>query len=152
MSEKKTILLVEERENIRRLRRREWQTPHLSHWTKDYELVEAENGHVAQRLLIETSIDAIIVESHFQREMSGEELIRWVRQQPQLAHLPIIALMMYSNLASEAPAQIRPLLEAGADDVQRGLSHLVHGQLHAFKDWRWQRPERQRPGCASDYL
>ncbi|WP_394793491.1 PleD family two-component system response regulator [Armatimonas sp.] len=152
MSEKKTILLVDERENIRKARRHQWLTPHFPHLTEGYEFVEAENGHVAQRLLIETSIDAIIVESHFQREISGTELIRWVRQQPQLAHLPIIALMMYSNLASEAPAQVQPLLEAGADDVQHGLSHPVYDQLRAFQRWNWQRPERQRPGCASDYL
>lgn len=152
MAEKKTILLVDERDNIRKARRHQWRTPHLPHLTEGYELVEAESGSIAQRLLLETSIDAIIVESHFQCEMSGEELIRWVRQQPQLAQLPIIALMMYSNLASEAPAQVRPLLEAGADAVQHGLTHLVHSQLYDLKSWRWQRPKRQEPAWALDHL
>jgi CheY-like chemotaxis protein len=144
MSEKKTILLVEPVERMRNMIKRDWITKRPS-----LLVVETETCADAQRLLQETSVDAIVTDN-FRPELAGCELIRWIRQQQDLAHLPIVAIPAMSNIVEDALPITRPLHEAGADSVI--YKFFYNEVLSTLKRWRWQRPERQEPGWALDHL
>ncbi|MBB6050079.1 response regulator [Armatimonas rosea] len=144
MSEPRTILLVEPEERVRNYIKEGWLAKRAT-----LLVIEAENGAAAQDRLREHSVDAIVT-ANFMPDVNGQELIYWIRQQPSLMHLPVIALPFMSNVVDEARKVTRPLHEAGADSVI--LKFHFKDVLSTLERWRWQRPQQQEPGWALDHL
>ncbi|WP_395140906.1 response regulator [Armatimonas sp.] len=107
MSEPKTILIVDDEFKVRVMLRR-----HLE--AEGYQVVEAENGKVAQKCLREISIDAVFTD-YWMPEMDGLELIQWVRQQPEFTSLPIIASCGTPSDSEGYRAVRQPFFDAGCD-------------------------------------
>lgn len=75
----------------------------------DYDVVTVTDGKAAQKVLQEEPVDVLITDLDMPL-MTGEELLRWVRSQPQLSRLPVVVL----TAATEARRR-DDLLAAGAD-------------------------------------
>ena len=74
MPEPKTILVVEEELKVRLLLRRSLEAA-------GYQVLVVESGQAAKHTLLEMRVDAVIV-SWEPSELSGQELVLWIRQQP----------------------------------------------------------------------
>ena len=75
-----------------------------------FEIVEATHGQMALEILAETAIDLILTDLNMP-VMNGLELVKEIREQPQLVALPVIIL----TVMADADREIE-LLEAGAND------------------------------------
>lgn len=86
------ILIVEDNQEFskraaRYLNRRGWQT------------TVAENGRIAQRLLEVDQFDGAVLDVNMP-EMTGNELVRWIRENPSLDHLCVVMLTGFAEVQS----------------------------------------------------
>ncbi|NLR80727.1 hybrid sensor histidine kinase/response regulator transcription factor [Chitinophaga eiseniae] len=101
-SKKPVVLLVEDNEDFRF-----YLKDNLSQY---FQILEAENGLVAWKLLQQT-LPHLIVSDISMPEMDGLELCRKVRTQQRTAHLPVVLLTARAEEAHQLEA-----LETGASD------------------------------------
>ncbi|EDN71132.1 two-component hybrid sensor and regulator [Beggiatoa sp. PS] len=78
---------------------------------KNMEVVSADNGHEALKLLAENSDIALVLMDIMMPEMDGYETMRQIRQSPNFRKLPIIALTAKAMKGDKAKC-----IEAGAND------------------------------------
>lgn len=77
---------------------------------EDYELVTASDGEAARSLLEHSTGDTLAVVLDWQMpKMTGIELLRWIKAQPELETTPVIM-----QTAMDSPEQIRQGIDAGA--------------------------------------
>ena len=86
MPEPKTILLVDDESHIRAFLHRYLER-------MGYQVIEAESGPVACKLLLDsaTEIGLVVVDENMPK-MTGTELEHWIRQQQALRALPVLVL------------------------------------------------------------
>ncbi|HTM98689.1 MAG TPA: two-component regulator propeller domain-containing protein [Pedobacter sp.] len=101
-TEKKAILIVEDNEDIRNYIKQIFRT--------DYLIYEAEDGSQGYELAKKHSPDMIITDV-IMKEVSGVELCRRIKSNPELSHIPVILLT--SSSSSEIKLKG---IEQGADD------------------------------------
>ena len=70
-----------------------------------YEVAEAENGSVALAAARESPPDLLVTDM-MMPVMGGAELIRRIRDEPALAHIPVLAVSGDSHLARAADAVV----------------------------------------------
>lgn len=76
-----------------------------------HELLEAVDGESGWETAVSHIPDFILMDLRLTGEMSGFELTRRLKDSPQLAHIPIVALTAYGNDLAQEKA-----LAAGCDD------------------------------------
>jgi DNA-binding response OmpR family regulator len=77
---------------------------------EDYRLETASDGESARVLLEQNPEDFLAVLLDWQMpKMNGIELLRWIKSQPELDHIPVIM-----QTAMDSPEQIRQGIDAGA--------------------------------------
>ncbi len=96
------VLVVEDNEDMR-----EFITEVLSH---EYRVIGASNGQEAKYILSRHA-PQVIVSDIMMPLMSGTELIRWLRAEPSLSHVPVILLTARVGVDSLTEG-----LEAGANE------------------------------------
>ena len=102
-AEKKTLLLVEDNEDLLKV-----LTGSLSH---EYCIVTALNGKEAIEELEKTKDIAIVISDVMMPVMNGIELCHYIKNQEELLHIPVILLT-----AKNSESDIIEGYEAGADD------------------------------------
>ncbi|MCC3749975.1 MAG: response regulator [Halorhodospira halophila] len=99
------FLLVDDSRMARSYLRRVFETLGAEHF------VEAANGREAVEALHRSSFDLIVTDYNMP-EMDGAELVRYVREQPQFLHLPILMISSRPDHASLAG-----VTQAGVDTI-----------------------------------
>jgi two-component system cell cycle response regulator DivK len=100
---KKRILYVEDKPQNMLLVRRILEA-------EGHELVEAVDGESGWTAVTGQCPDLVLMDLRLPGEITGFELTRQIKRQPQLRHIPIIALTAYGNEEAEAKA-----MAAGCD-------------------------------------
>ena len=103
------ILIVEDDTSIRRL-------ISYSLMKEGYDIMEAENGKEALKILLRNTAD-LIISDIMMPEMDGRELCRRVRERPELKTVPFIFLTVKNQLADK----IEGLSIGGDDYIISGL-------------------------------
>ncbi len=78
---------------------------------KVYDVIAVGSAEAVLDALVETSVDAALLDLNYQGGMSGFELIQHIRGDDQLASLPTLALTAHAS-----PEDRRRCLDAGFDD------------------------------------
>lgn len=94
-----------------------------------YQVIEAENGLVAQGRLRDSEIDLVITDAMMPK-MDGLELYQWAREQPELVALPFALMGPTPCLADENRAYREELRQAG-------WSGLMGKPFHPHEVIRW---------------
>lgn len=136
---KRRVLLVEDENEIRQLIR-------LHLMREGFEVDEIANGEAALNLLSEKSYHLVILDWMLPG-MSGLEITRWIRSQPNLNRTPILFVT-----AKVEPEHIASGLDAGADDyLPKPFDTLVlMARVHALlrrNEWLNQEAD-QKPNVA----
>lgn len=90
----KKILIVEDNDMNRKLFR------DILH-VHSFDVIEAKTGPEAIKLAAEESPDLMILDMQIP-EISGPEVVRWIRSTPNLSHTPIVAVTAFAMKADEA--------------------------------------------------
>ena len=118
-----TILYAEDEENdilFLKLALADCRSPHTLNCVPDGEQAIdylAGTGTFSDRLLY--PLPALVLLDIKMPKVSGLEVLKWIRQQPQFKSLPVV--MLTSSLRDEDTAMARQL---GADDYLLKVSHL----------------------------
>ena len=91
---KKCVLLVEDDKSVRRYFEVTLQRA-------GYRVITAEDGLAAMKLALSSTVDVLITDA-VMPHMSGYELARFVKNAPNLSHIPIVLLTGQENRAAEA--------------------------------------------------
>ena len=95
---KARVLLVEDDRSVRRYLEVTLQR-------SGYEVLTAEDGLEGMKLALSTEIDAVITDA-IMPHLSGQQLARFVRDNPRLARIPIVLLTGLENKESTGPGEL----------------------------------------------
>lgn len=117
-----TVLLVEDDRSLRRylevvLRR------------EGYEVIAAVDGLEAMKATLTTEIDVVVTDA-IMPNLNGHELVRFLRNTPQLSHLPIIllsALEANDGNSVDHKADVYLAKPVSPEELTECLEHLLEG-------------------------
>lgn len=119
---RKRILYVEDNPNNMLLVRRIVEAD-------GFELLEATEAQAGWETAVSELPDLILMDLHLPGEMNGFDLTSKIKQDPQLEHIPIIALTAFHSAAAEQSA-----LDAGCTDFLKKPADIrqIRAVLHQY--------------------
>ncbi len=119
---KKRILYVEDNPNNMLLVRRIVEAD-------GFELLAAKDAGEGWETAVSQSPDLILMDLHLPGEMNGFDLTRKIKQHPQLAHIPIVALTAFHSAEAEQSA-----LDAGCTSFLKKPADIrqIRAVLHQY--------------------
>jgi len=126
------ILVVEDNQPNREL---------LCDWLEahDYEVLSAEDLGAALRALEDQQPDAVLLDVQLGSE-DGLSLAAWMRRQPKLCHVPVIAVTAHAMVTEQ-----QRFLQAGCNAC---VSKPIDFKLLSEQLERWLDPQRKVPSTA----
>jgi len=118
------VLLVEDDRSVRRYLEVTLQRA-------GYEVITAEDGLAGMRCALRTKVDVVVTDA-IMPEMTGQQLARFLRNNPKLAKLPIILLTGQENAGG--PGADKKLIDAflhkpiKAEELKKCLARLLNGE------------------------
>ncbi|HYV29138.1 MAG TPA: response regulator [Candidatus Eisenbacteria bacterium] len=120
----KCVLLVEDDRSVRRYLEVTLQRA-------GYKVITAADGLEAMKLALSSSIDAVITDA-IMPNLSGQQLARFLRQNPKLANIPIVLLTGQQNkeaaTASDESIDAFLIKPVKADELANCLTSLLQAK------------------------
>lgn len=94
-----------------------------------YQVITAADGLEAMKIALSSAIDVVITDA-IMPNLGGQELARFLRQNPKLSHIPIVLLTGQRNqqaaIASDKSIDAFLIKPVKADEVNDCLTKLLH--------------------------